>query len=104
MQFPYSDGFFSIDSTHGFLPIKDPIQVLPPVYDSVQTIINILPELIHDGDKLKYMIDILPNLIELVQQENDIFMFQALYRAYTFITSAYLLQPAFENQNEGKYG
>ncbi len=104
MQFPYTDGFFSIDSKHGFLPTKDPIQYLPPVYESVQTIINMLPELIHDGDKLKYMIDTLPNLIENVQQETDIFMYQALYRAYTFITSAYLLQPAFANQNEGKYG
>ncbi len=104
MQFPYTDGFFSIDSKHGFLPIKDPIQYLPPIYESVQTIINMLPELIHDGDKLKYMIDTLPNLIENVQQETDIFMYQALYRAYTFITSAYLLQPAFANQNEGKYG
>ncbi len=104
MDFPYTDGFFSIDSDHGFLPIKDPMVQLPESYDLVQIIINMLPELIHDGDKLESIINSLPNYIEQVQQETDIFMFQALYRAYTFISSAYLLQPAFATQNEGKYG
>jgi indoleamine 2,3-dioxygenase len=104
MQFPYTDGFFSIDSKYGFLPIRDPIQILPNAYDSVQLIINMLPELIHDGEKLELMVNSLPNNIEMVKQENDIFMFQALYRAYTFIASAYLLQPAFANQTNGKYG
>ncbi len=104
MQFPYTDGFFSIDSTHGFLPIKDPMVLLPESYDLVQTIINMLPELIHNGVKLESMVNSLPNYINKVQQESDIFMFQALYRAYTFISSAYLLQPAFATQTEGKYG
>ncbi len=104
MQFPYTDGFFSIDSTHGFLPIKAPMVKLPELYSSVQTIIDILPELIHDGSKLEQAINDLPNYIDEVKKEHDIFMYQALYRAYTFLSSAYLLQPAFANQNEGKYG
>ncbi len=104
MQFPYTDGFFSIDSEHGFLPLKDPMVYLPNTYDEVQIIINMLPELIHNGDKLESMVDSLPNYIEQVKNESDIFMFQALYRAYTFISSAYLLQPAFATQTDGKYG
>lgn len=104
MNFPYSDGFFSIDCTHGFLPILPPLKELPEKYNNVQNIINNLPRLIKTGTELERLVLNLPNYLEEVSSETDIFVFQALYRAYTFITSAYLLQPSYENQNEGKYG
>ena len=44
------------------------------------------------------------NKIDIVSQETDIFIIQALYRAYTFLTSAYLLEPSNRNKTDGKYG
>ena len=104
MNFPYTDGFFCVDSEHGFLPIKDPLRILPNEYNKVQSIIDSLPTLIHDKKKLQQLVLDLPNYLELANSETDIFVIQALYRAYTFITSAYLLQPSFLNQDNGKYG
>ena len=104
MNFPYTDGFFSIDSTNGFLPIKAPLHTLPDTYQNVQNIIDNLPILIKNGELLEKMIINLDNNIEKVKQETDIFVIQALYRAYTFLTSAYLLEPSYSKQTNGKYG
>lgn len=104
MNFPYTDDFFSIDESNGFLPIKAPLAELPTKYNDVQIIISNLPKLIHDGDLLESSILNLENKIELVKEETDIFIIQALYRAYTFLTSAYLLEPSNRNKTNGKYG
>ena len=104
MNFPYTDNFFSIDDTNGFLPIKAPLTELPERYSDVQTIISNLPNLISQGDLLEKSILYLDNKIELVKQETDIFVIQALYRAYTFLTSGYLLEPSNRNKTDGKYG
>lgn len=104
MNFPYTDGFFSIDSTNGFLPITDPLVKLPERYENIQNIIDNLPMLIKNGKLLESMVNNLLNNIELVSLETDIFVIQALYRAYTFITSAYLLEPSYSSQTQGKYG
>jgi indoleamine 2,3-dioxygenase len=93
MNFPYTNGFFSIDSTNGFLPIKDPLQKLPDKYNDIQSIIDLLPDLIKSDGILELSINNLNNLINFVKLETDIFIIQALYRAYTFLTSAYLLEP-----------
>jgi len=104
MNFPYTDNFFSIDESNGFLPIKAPLAKLPDRYDDIQSIISNLPELISNGDLLESTITYLENKIDLVKQETDIFIIQALYRAYTFLTSAYLLEPSHKNKSNGKYG
>lgn len=104
MNFPYTDNFFSIDESNGFLPIKAPLAELPSKYSDVQIIISNLSKLIHDGDLLESSILNLENKIELVKEETDIFVIQALYRAYTFLTSAYLLEPSNRNKTNGKYG
>jgi indoleamine 2,3-dioxygenase len=104
MNFPYTDNFFSIDETNGFLPIKAPLAELPERYSDVQSIISDLPNLISQGDLLEKSILGLDNKIELVKQETDIFVIQALYRAYTFLTSGYLLEPSNRNKTDGKYG
>lgn len=104
MNFPYTDNFFSIDEINGFLPIKAPLAELPERYSDVQSIITSLPDLIAQEDLLEKSILYLGNKIELVKQETDIFVIQALYRAYTFLTSAYLLEPSHKNKSNGKYG
>ena len=43
MNFPYTDNFFSIDESNGFLPIKSPLKELPERYDDIQFIISNLP-------------------------------------------------------------
>jgi indoleamine 2,3-dioxygenase len=106
----YTDGFFSVDSTHGFLPVKDPLPHLPERYDSIQTIINKIP-IIVTTDNIKF--ETLSMLIhsslidytEIIKKESDIQIIQALYRAYSFISSSYLLEPAYiEFKNKGEYG
>ena len=104
MNFPYTDGFFSIDTKNGFLPISEPLKLLPNRYLDIQNIIDNLPALIKQGTLFKNIIENVQNHINIVKEETDIFIIQALYRAYTFLTSAYLLQPSFENQTNGKYG
>jgi len=104
MNFPYTDGFFSVDSINGFLPVKAPLKTLPHTYTNVQNIIDLLPVYIKHGELFEKHIKSLENNIEKVKSETDIFIIQALYRAYTFLASAYLLQPSFENQTNGKYG
>jgi hypothetical protein len=86
MNFPHTDGFFCVGETYGFLPIKDPLSKLPDRYQNIQSIIDELPKLIEHGDILEKMVTNLSNNIELVSDETDIMVIQALYRAYTFIT------------------
>ena len=104
MNFPYTYNFLSIDEINGFLPIKAPLAILPERYSDVQEIITNLPGLIQSGDILEKCILNLKNKIDVVNQETDVFVIQALYRAYTFLTSAYLLEPSNRNKTDGKYG
>lgn len=51
----------------------------------------------------------LPDIMPLIESESkeDVFLFAALYRALTFVASAYLLEPAHAHQKEsgdGEYG
>jgi indoleamine 2,3-dioxygenase len=124
----YSDGIFNIGPNNGFLPVKDPLTKLPVEYTILQDILDNMPVTINlpDGsnklvkfgkpgylsekNKLKEVVDSsLPNYLELIKQqveENiDPFVIQALYRAYTFLASAYLLEPAYQIYKEtGSYG
>jgi hypothetical protein len=103
MNFPYTDGFFSIDEYNGFFPLKDPLTKLPERYDDIQYFISNLPELISKGDLLESLILFLENKIYLVKQESDIFVIQVLYRACAFLISAYLLEYSNIKKSEGKY-
>lgn len=110
MKPSYTDGFFSIDSTHGFLPINDPLPHLPEKYESIQIIINKLP-IIVTTDNIKFetlsMIihDSLQDYTEVIKNESDVNILQALYRAYSFISSSYLLEPAYiQFKKNGEYG
>jgi indoleamine 2,3-dioxygenase len=102
MQNNYTDGFFKVSPEHGFLPIKEPLKSLPDKYKAVQQLIDNLPTLILDLKQLNTAIAQLPEYD--VSAETDVFVIQALYRAYAFLTSAYLLAPAHHNQKDGIYG
>ncbi len=45
----YSDGFFSIDPTHGFLPIQEPLHILPKTYQALQELVDQMPIQLENG-------------------------------------------------------
>ena len=113
LQNHYKDGFFDVCAEHGFLPIKDPIVSLPSTYADVQKILDDMPVVLpngehgllhHEGAIMK-AIEALENHLEEVKKEDDIFVIQALFRSYGFLTSAYLLEPSFQQfRKDGTYG
>ena len=106
MKSEYSDNIFCISPKHGFLPMFEPLHKLPDKYFPIQNLINILhTDLLKEPNLIESQIKVLPNLINLVKEENNKQTIQALFRAYAFLTSGYLLAPAhFNKDNEGKYG
>lgn len=113
LQNHYKDGFFDVCAEHGFLPVKDPIVSLPSTYADVQKILDDMPVVLpngehgllhHEGAIMK-AIEALENHLEEVKKEDDIFVIQALFRSYGFLTSAYLLEPSFQQfRQDGTYG
>lgn len=102
MQKEYTDHFFNISPKHGFLPIREPLANLPTQYSAIQLVIDKLPDLIAD---IPFFDKEIANLPELnVDKETDPFVIQALFRAYCFISSAYLLAPAQRDKKDGIYG
>ena len=108
-----SDGFFSIDPKNGFLPIKEPLRNLPSRYETLQQLIDEMPVLKEDGTpgilanhgSIEEAIKILPNYLDLVKLEKDSFVNAALFRAYSFLASAYTLSPSHHKfLKTGKYG
>ena len=109
----YTDNFFEVNSVYGFLPKKNPLSRLPERYDELQKLIDEMPIKKEDGSDgllskkgaFEEGVHNLSNLKELVTKENDVFIVQALFRSYAFLTSAYLLAPAHFNYiKTKKYG
>lgn len=109
----YTDGFFNVSSDNGFLPIKEPLARLPEQFNKLQDIIDNLhvlqPEerkgiLGRPNDIVIEMVNV-PNYKNLIENESDIFILQALYRAYTFITSGFTLELSYQEFiKNGNYG
>ncbi len=109
----YTDNFFEVNSVNGFLPKKSPLSKLPERYNELQKLIDEMPIKKEDGSTgllsrkgaIEECVKNLSNLKDLVGKEKDVFIIQALFRAYAFLTSAYLLAPAHFNYLETKkYG
>lgn len=106
----YTDGFFNVSGKHGFLPIKEPLFVLPSKYNELQSVIDRL-HVKQDGgilgipNEIVTAVSLVPNYKELVQEESDTYVLQALYRAYTFITSGFTLELSYQEFiKSGNYG
>lgn len=106
MKSEYSDGIFNVSGEHGFLPMFEPLDKLPEKYSQVQDLIDKLDNtLLKEPGLIEEAIHNLHNLFDFVKDEEDKKVLQALYRAYSFLTSAYLLAPAhFNKDSDGKYG
>ena len=103
-NYKYSDGFFNVTPANGFLPVNPPMEHLPSEYDDLEYIASNLHKLIK-FDNLDDYVTILPNYIDSVKHVTDPQLLQALYRAYTFIVSAYLLLPSYKHYvAHGTYG
>jgi indoleamine 2,3-dioxygenase len=109
----YTDGFFSVDSINGFLPIEQPLITLPKVYSPLQELLTQMPILTDQGQEgllareglIEDYVHKLPNFINQVDQETNRFVQQALFRAYAFVASAYTLAPAYHYYlKHGTYG
>ena len=109
----YTDNFFEVNSINGFLPKNTPLLKLPERYDDLQKLIYEMPIKKEDGSDgllsrkgaIEQSVESLSNFKDLVSKEKDVFIIQALFRAYAFITSAYLLAPAhFNYLQTKKYG
>ena len=109
----YTDGFFNVSENNGFLPIKDPLKVLPDTYKGLQLLIDNLYVFQNDGEKgilaipdeIEIAVLTIPDYSQLIEEEHDVFVLQALFRAYTFITSGYTLELSYQEFiKNGNYG
>ena len=112
-QSQYSDGFFCVNPDNGFLPKSAPLKTLPEKYLAVQDICNRLHVSQEDGssgilgvpNQIVDEVAGLPNLVDEVQKETDPFILQALFRAYSFLTSAFTLELSYQEfKKSGNYG
>ncbi|KAJ8122456.1 hypothetical protein ONZ43_g1358 [Nemania bipapillata] len=92
---------FMVSTIRGFLPRMDPIVTLPQEFDPVEDLLQSMPVLTHSGrpgflasGRLGDEVEKLPDLTEEIEKyHNNLPMMNALYRDYSFLASAYLLEP-----------
>lgn len=109
----YTDGFFNVSKVNGFLPIKEPLVKLPETYSKLQNLIDELHVFQPNDNKgvlgipnlIETKVIEVPNYVNEIKLETDVFILQALFRAYTFITSGYTLELAYQEFiKSGNYG
>jgi len=93
----FTDGYFKVSKEHGFLPMVEPLSVLPDKYKNLQNIIDNLSSYLTnvDIDNIFQKISDLENYDDSIREEMDINLLVALYRAYCFLASGYLLYPSY---------
>ncbi|KAI8633851.1 indoleamine 2,3-dioxygenase-like protein [Xylariaceae sp. FL1651] len=92
---------FMVSTTRGFLPRMEPIVTLPPEFDAVEDLLRAMPVSTQSGQpgllaagQLGGEVHKLPDLTDEVEKYRDnLPMMNALYRDYSFLASAYLLEP-----------
>ena len=105
---------FMVSTTRGFLPRMDPIVTLPSEFEVFESILQRMPVKTLSGEegllakyKLGETVDKeLPDLTAAVDKYKDNLPLQnALYRDYSFLASAYLLEPCHHRFIKGEpYG
>lgn len=105
---------FMVSTTRGFLPRMNPIVKLPKEFDALESILQRMPVKTASGEpgllaesKLGDVVHAeLPNLASAMDlYKDDLPLMNALYRDYSFIASAYLLEPCHERFVKGEpYG
>jgi indoleamine 2,3-dioxygenase len=108
---PKSSDPFTVTTTTGFLPCRQPLLRLPTQFEPLSTILDDMPITKLDGTpgllatfKLGPLIDsgALPDLtshmdsLRIANGEVDLDAITALFRDYSFLASSYLLEPCWE--------
>ena len=105
---------FMVSTTRGFLPRQEPIVSLPAEFDILESILTRMPIKRADGQPGllaectlgETVLKELPDLTSSIDKYRDNLPLQnALYRDYSFLASAYLLEPCHERFMKGEpYG
>ncbi|TVY31152.1 Indoleamine 2,3-dioxygenase [Lachnellula hyalina] len=105
---------FMVSTTRGFLPRANPIIRLPAEFDVLESILTRMPIKTLDGTPGllatsslgETVLKELPDLTSAIDKYKDNLPLQnALYRDYSFLASAYLLEPCHERFMKGEgYG
>ncbi|KAK4228754.1 hypothetical protein QBC38DRAFT_413977 [Podospora fimiseda] len=93
---------FMVSTSRGFLPRMDPIAVLPDEFEPLESILQRMPVktlsgepgLLAHGKLGETVMAELPDLTEHMEKyKENLPLMNALYRDYSFLASAYLLEP-----------
>jgi indoleamine 2,3-dioxygenase len=105
---------FMVSHTRGFLPRTEPVHHLPKDFDALESILLRMPIRKADGSPgLLATCDLgptvdkeLPELTDAIEKyKDDLPLMNALYRDYSFLASAYLLEPCHGRFMKGEaYG
>ena len=105
---------FTVSTTRGFLPRQEPITELPSEFSAVDTLLNRMPVKTLSGApgllaQFTFGDTVLKELPDLTAEvekyQDDLVVMNALYRDYSFLASAYLLEPCHERYLKGEpYG
>lgn len=112
---------FTITTSTGFLPYATSPTTLPEVFKPLLSLLHRLPVVREDGAPgllgeyklgpavLAELPDLTAHIEDIVTPagDKDLFTITALFRDYSFLASAYLLEPAWENWTknpDGGYG
>ncbi|KAK5363829.1 hypothetical protein LTS03_009558 [Exophiala xenobiotica] len=118
---------FTITTTTGFLPCRPPMRCLPAEFDAMSNILDDMPIVKDDGspgllakyqlgpvidsgalpDLTLHMDDLRVDVDDSTEKQYDLEAITALFRDYSFLASAYLLEPCWESwskNNSAGYG
>jgi indoleamine 2,3-dioxygenase len=105
---------FMVSTTRGFLPRQEPVVQLPPEFDSLESILSRMPIKTLEGTPGllatftlgETVLKDLPDLTAAIEKYKDnLPLINALYRDYSFLASAYLLEPCHHRFIKGEgYG
>lgn len=105
---------FMVSTSRGFLPRQDPVVGLPPEFAALEMLLQRMPVKTLSGEpgllaQFTFGDTVekeLPDLTaEIDKYRDDLVVMNALYRDYSFIASAYLLEPCHERFLKGEpYG
>ena len=105
---------FMVSTTRGFLPRQEPVTQLPPEFNILESILtrmpiktlNGTPGLLATFTLGETVLKELPDLTAFVDKYKDnLPLINALYRDYSFVASAYLLEPCHHRFIKGEgYG
>lgn len=105
---------FMVSTTRGFLPRQEPVAKLPDEFAAVESLLSRMPVKTLAGEPGLLatftfgdcVLKELPDLSDAVEKyRDDLVLMNALYRDYSFLASAYLLEPCHERYLKGEpYG